>query len=213
MFRCYVTAAEVYDQFPYLKEWIKQTPLQTVINASALVVADDLRQRDMDLSRLCIPLSLSTSGTAIGNERRIVVDASSIDGAGISFQFQGSNDNITYTNIQNLDGSNAVLDINNIGRHSIRLGELHTWIQYSVTGTGTYSVFMVDTAFDNLIIYATLKNACLPVLTNENARLLYEQSAQLYQSALMNKFDYDVDASGSIESTEKSVTRHLRLKR
>lgn len=213
MFRCYVTAAEIYDQFPYLKEWIKLAPLQTVINASALVVADDLRQRDIDLSRLYIPLSLSTSGTLIGNERRIIVEASIIDGAGISLQFQGSNDNSTYTNIQNIDGSNAILDINNSGRHTIRLGELYKWIQYSVTGTGTYSVMIVDTAFDNLIMYATLKNLCLPILTDEKARLLYEQASFLYQALLSNKYDYDIDSTGSIESSERSVTRHLRLKR
>lgn len=213
MFRCYVTSDELLESYPRLRDWIKREHIQTVINSSALSVVDDLRRKQIDASKIYIPLSISTDGVEIGNERRIVVDVTDAI-SGINISIAGSDDNATYTSVKCVDGSDMIYDIGDTGRYTKRISECYAYLKYTAIGTGAYSVYAVDTGFDQLIIMKTLINICLPIMgTSDDARSMFEQAVQIYDVQLANKFDYDRNADRSIDYTERNVNRMVRMVR
>lgn len=227
MLRNYITATEMFYYYPRVQDWMDTTHLVSILNSSAMVVANDLRKKGIDTKNIYIPLMLdsvaygdsetrtdtiSTSIT-LGNERRFVAVIKSTTGCTISVS--GSVDDTHYVPVQMFDGSDLTIEANSAGTYSRSFIEGYQHIKYEIEGSADMYAYVVDTAFDQLILFKALQQICLPLLgTDGLATEMYQQAIAMYGS-LISSAVYDIDRSGdgAIDAEDRDVSPRVRVGR
>lgn len=227
MIRNYLTFSELYYHYPRIEQWVDNSHVTSILNAAGMVVANDLRNRGVDTQRIYIPLMFDSAtygahvsrtdhtatGLSIHNERRFVIDVSSTTSLNVALQ--GSNDNTNWEDVVMLDGQLATIDIYQAGTYNRAFIEGYKYVRYSTTGTASLYAYVVDTSFDQLIIFKALQQITLPLVGNDGlAEAMYNQSVAMYQSLLGSAvFDYDRGGDGAIDDHDRDVTPRRRVMR
>ncbi|TAK56692.1 MAG: hypothetical protein EPO24_10880 [Bacteroidetes bacterium] len=212
--------------------WGSQQNYQTQIDKAFDMLLNELHNRNID-SRLCmIPLDLKRPETATTHEpltsvteteattgeafmlnwqRRFVVNALSIAGTNWVIKLQGSNkiekpasDDTSWKDI-----SGASITLTTIGEQSVQFVESYRWVRCVSTPSGanpslTYTVFCVDTMWDDVICYGTfvLLFTDFMLEINDVWDIRRQQALSAYTGALDSiRFPFDTDDDGIIDAT------------
>lgn len=227
MFKNYISYTEFLEYFPQSTKIETTNNIAVALNNASVIVSNDLRKMDIDVSRVYVPkmfdgdvrnaqitkTDYESAGIALGNEKRLVVDVSNVTSA--TFYLDGSNDNTNWNRFEEIDGTQFTLPVTDIGLHSKLFVDAYSYIRYGISGEATYSIYIVDTAFDLLIMYKTLELISMGKLGYDGAaEVLYEQSKSIYNSMINNiRFDYDVNNDGSVDTLDKNVVKHYTIAR
>jgi hypothetical protein len=213
MFRNFITSSDIFAQYPKMKEWVSDSNILSIINMSAKSVVIDLRKRNIDLTKIYVPLKFHSSevtetdytseSISPDNEKRLIIDVKAVT-TNMVFTLYGSDNNTTFYPLLNIDGTPLEISINTIKTYSAITLDTWRYIKYAMTGSGTYDIYFVDISFDDLIIYKTIQNIVIPVLgSSDGANAIYQEVSSLYDKTITNiKYDYDKDSSGDVGELE-----------
>jgi hypothetical protein len=230
MFRNFITDTDLQVYHPTLKKqlWSGQASYQTQINEAFDRVNNDLFNENVnprlvmtpiDLKRTSVQTghiqlimsteSVSTTGTSMSagqGFRRLVTNVNAVNDPW-TIQIQGSNAN-TPTDWANV--SNASITASNAGEYNSLFSDEFAWYRYvsnpSGTGSVTYSVSLVETIFDKLIIYKTFQLIFTDFVrtTGDQNEILKRDYINAYNNLIQHlKYSYDVDDSGTIGVDEE----------
>lgn len=229
MFACYVSPDEFYAAYD-VRQWIEPSETDTKLRNAAAIVANDLRSRGVDTSRLMPPTMLNSdtlygestetadktfSAVTAVNVGRMVVEVTS--GGPSVFTLEGSKDGTTYFSIRDIStGTEAALDCPGAGLYSFTFFEQYSYFKLSVETDDpvTFRAYLIDTSLDELIIFKTLETGLFLVLdADDRAKDMYDRARVKYEElATSLKFRYDADGDGS-DDGEYSMQRRVTLNR
>lgn len=228
-FACYVTDQEFYAKYD-IAHWIPHDTIQRRLRDAALEVADDLRSRDVNISRLMVPIMLtgglyevvtktanwqSAEITGAYNASRFIVDVRDSSASSLSFGLRGSMDGATWVDVLDVqDGIPLSIVPPGIGLYSVRFFEKYERYRMSVTtdASVSFTAYLVDSSVDNLIIWKAIQNGMYPLLDKDTRSVdLYDTARSEYNDAIANmRADIDEDGDNAISSGESNL-RHQPL--
>jgi len=216
LLKTFVTHSRVVEFEPRIADYLGtgQSDYSTIIEKAKEVMTQGLKQNNLELKKLCIPLTLqaSTSETtsATGSksdedvsERRIwFVDVSVQSGDDQVFTLQGTNDKSseTWTDI-------TTLSFTAVGDDNVLFDDVYSYYRVNYSGTSaTYSSLLYDESFYLAHIYKSLE--MIYVTQQKVAGTIWESKASeyldLYERIMKNiKFTYDADGDNSISDGEQ----------
>ena len=225
MIKSFLTSGEVIKGEPALDDYLRanQTDFDDIMDEAFDELSSDLIDQNLEVMKICTPLSLLTSATqiiatnnAISNEdfaqrQRLVIDVTAITGNAV-FTLQGTNDSgTTYTAIKLRDGDGSKstsMTISATGEYSYFITHLYKKYRLQLISIGTtitYSSYAIEDKISRLHRELTRKKVYGSLTANqgdvwEGKYKYYEQS---YLGLLAStKFAYDADDSGDISEDE-----------
>jgi hypothetical protein len=144
------------------------------------------------------------------NYQRLVVNVNAIDGEFV-FSIDGSNDNTNFDQITSITASVA-------GERSIKFNNQYKFYRYralKVSGTTTtFTTYLVETVWDNLIIYRSFEIIFSDFRKSQNDSwdLLVQQYAKKYDGEInAAKYLFDADDDGTIADGEEQASNRYYL--
>ena len=228
----YVTLQEFKD-FRDLSRYFKDDDKIIIgLNTALEDLSDDMRAKGYDPMLCMIPLmfdsldmfetitkaaTFTSESLDAGNETRLVVNVSTETASAVVFTLEGSMDETIWIPIKDLAQVNVSISTQANGIYSVKFASRYKHYRYTVTTSEsvTYSAYLVDTSFDNLIKWKAIYILMFPWIdADSTAREIYNEAVQSY-STLFNSdvFDYDKSEDGSITASEQDYKKIVTLYR
>lgn len=203
MIESWVTHEDIIKELPKLDYYIgeNQIDFNEMIGKAKERLNDWAINQGLNPRLLCTRLSL-TDGTISGKDTarrtRLVIDITSITDE-VYFTFTGQ-DSTT--------GSSVTIDtilVAEKGRHTIAFSDMYKYYTLTVTGTCTYTAYLVERSFElphlYLSIHMIFKN--LTELQGDKYQAEAEEYEMRYKEAIQQaQYSYDEDDDNDIESDE-----------
>jgi len=225
MIKSFLTESEVIKGEPALDDYLRanQVDFNDIMDEAFDELSSDLIDQNLEVMKICTPLSLKTSVTqtaatdnAISDEdfaqrQRLVIDVTALTGNAV-FTLQGTNDNgTTYTaiSLRDKNGTKATsLAISEIGEHSYFITHLYKKYRLQLISIGTtitYSSYSIEDKILRLHKELTRKKIYGSLMANSGDG--WESKYKYYENSYLTlltstKFAYDADDSGDIGEDE-----------
>jgi hypothetical protein len=230
MLTCYVTRDELY-RFSDISRYISDDAvIDAALGTSAYTLAETLRGRGIDPSRVQIPKMFepvddyeaiaylagthTTSQATGGNTSRLVLDLRTAVTSGVTVTLEGSQDGTIWRTVTGAMGTAATIDVQADGVYSVQFVPRHTYSRATLTCTETVSasLYLVDTAPDACIRWGAVASALMPLIDpNTTVEAVYAEALRRHEEAL-SKLTLDYDANNDGEITEADAVRMNTLR-
>ena len=233
MLTCYVTREELY-RFADVREYVvSDSAIDTALGTSAYTLAESLRGRGIDPSRVQLPLMFeavdhyegvaylagthTTSTASAGNQSRLVAELSGDISTPVTITLQGSNDETVWRDVTDVTQRHATIEAQADGTYSVLFVPRHKYYRAVLTceETITAALYLVDTAPDACIRWAAIASALLPRIDADTTIMaVYEEARRSYEESL-NKLviDYDLNDDGTITADDRIAFTRVRAYR
>jgi hypothetical protein len=230
-FACYIQPDEFYAAHN-VSQWLDPADCETGLRNAAVVVANDLRIRGIDTSKVMPSLMLVgttyhdaitvtsdyTGGSvASAGSSRLVVETTTEQYTAV-FGLQGSKNGTHWETVRNVtNGAPLQIVTAGIGVFSARFFEQYPY--YRLTGTisesVTFTAFLIDESLSYLIEWKAIEEALFSALDGDTrVQQLYDAAREQYAELLSTiKAQYDASTAGTTVTTigEVSMQRGPKL--
>lgn len=200
--------------------------LNSKLNAAGVEVANDLRQRGIDLSRIYVPRMFDSLGSYAAssktadytsdelyalNEQRFVVDFRT-DSVSASFALQGTNDGVTWMDVRDISGAPVVMQCVEKAIYSKVFSTVFLRYRYILTTADavSYSPYLSDTAADPLVMHKAVMLLLAPYASSADtlvARLYQDASTAYYNGLEQLRINYSgsTDDAATVQDYKPQV--------
>lgn len=219
MIELLVTSDDVNKRDRYIDEYYEtgQNDWSNELLEARKILIRDLKNRDLEIRRLGKQLSLQSEvtktstfvGSISGVDRierlRLVVDVISLSGSFTFALYGTNNDGADYTLVDTL-----TIDENKTASKVIDNPFKKYRLDILTAGNSiTYSAYMYETTFDDLLVYKALSIAYYDLYNGSDNSLFKEKSEyydMMYVDLLnVTNLPYDEDDSGAIDTDEEET--------
>ena len=228
MFACYISPEEIEGYYPgFSGTLISTKTISPVLQRACKLVARDLTNTGIKTKSIYIPkmfddldnfekisksgIYTSASIKPIGHEVRFVAFfQSGIEHNLSAFTIQGSEDDTNWSDIATIEKATDQL-------MTIDWAERFDYVRYSISSEGSvsYSPFLVDTAYDEMIVHKAVVLIMSPQLKGDSRFDAIYLAATGRYAELLNgvKPDVDADGDGAIDAGDVSRGKSFEIYR